>query len=71
LICEALRWKRKHNAERQFDDEQKSQKDAARQMKTILKRVLNEKQTQRLRCVDVTNFQKTFEASRQFIQDWK
>jgi hypothetical protein len=71
LICEALRWKRKHNAERQLDDEQKSQEDTARQMKMILRRVLNEKQTQRLCRVDVSDFQKTFKASRQFIQDWK
>jgi hypothetical protein len=32
-------------------------------MKTILKRVLNEEQTQRLRRVDVSSFQKTFEDS--------
>jgi hypothetical protein len=36
-------------------------------MKTILKRVLNEEQTQKLCRVDVSNFQKTFEISWQFI----
>jgi hypothetical protein len=42
LIYKILHWKREHNANQQFDDEQKFQKNIAWSMKTILKQVLND-----------------------------